>query len=203
MVDNNLTKNNDVIDIKKYDELKMELINEKEKNKNLEEKIKKLEKELEEKNEESGGLNNVELRKELDIEIQKYNNLKRQIEEEKELKMSLGKESKESMMETLIEKDKEIKELKIKLSRLPFTIEEGEEILSIIFITSNQELHYSIICKNTDEFHKVESQLYKKFPKYSENENFFLLNGNKINKYKTLKQNGIKDNDIIILNEIE
>ena len=117
--------------------------------------------------------------------------------------MSLGKESKESMMETLIEKDKEIKELKIKLSRLPFTIEEGEEILSIIFITSNQELHYSIICKNTDEFHKVESQLYKKFPKYSENENFFLLNGNKINKYKTLKQNGIKDNDIIILNEIE
>ena len=44
MVDNNLTKNNDVIDIKKYDELKMELINEKEKNKNLEEKIKKLEK---------------------------------------------------------------------------------------------------------------------------------------------------------------
>ena len=203
LVDNNLTKNNDVIDIKKYDELKMELINEKEKNKNLEEKIKKLEKELEEKNEESGGLNNVELRKELDIEIQKYNNLKRQIEEEKELKMSLGKESKESMMETLIEKDKEIKELKIKLSRLPFTIEEGEEILSIIFITSNQELHYSIICKNTDEFHKVESQLYKKFPKYSENENFFLLNGNKINKYKTLKQNGIKDNDIIILNEIE
>ena len=181
----------------------MELINEKEKNKNSEEKIKKLEKELEEKNEESGGLNNVELRKELDIEIQKYNNLKRQIEEEKELKMSLGKESKESMMETLIEKDKEIKELKIKLSRLPFTIEEGEEILSIIFITSNQELHYSIICKNTDEFHKVESQLYKKFPKYSENENFFLLNGNKINKYKTLKQNGIKDNDIIILNEIE
>ena len=73
--------------------------------------------------------------------------------------------------------------------------------MSILFISSNQKLHHSVICKNTDEFYKIESQLYKKYPEYTENENFFILNGKKINRYKTLEQNGVKNNDIIILNE--
>ena len=74
--------------------------------------------------------------------------------------------------------------------------------MSIIFISSNQQLHYSVIRKNTDEFHKIEGELYKKYPEYSENENYFIFKGKKVNRYKTLEQNGIKNNDVIILNEI-
>ena len=137
----------------------------------------------------------------MDNEIKKYNNLKKQIEEEKTLRMTYGKETKESFIETIIEKDKKIRELELKISRFPFILEEGEVLMSIIFISSDQNLHYSVICKNTDEFYKIESQLYKKYPEYTENENFFILNGKKINRYKTLEQNGVKNNDIIILNE--
>ena len=183
---------------KELEELRLQLTNEKEKNKILEEKNKKYERDLKER-----GINKGEeqLRKELDNEIKKYNNLKKQIEEEKALRMTYGKETKESFIETIIEKDKKIRELELKISRFPFILEEGEVLMSIIFISSDQNLHYSVICKNTDEFYKIESQIYKKYPEYTENENFFILNGKKINKYKTLEQNGVKNNDIIILNE--
>ena len=185
-------------------ETELELKKEKERNKILEDKIKKLESELAEeknKNKNVGEVSNI--RNELDKEIKKYNDLKTQIEEEKTMKINLGNESKESMIETIIEKDKEIKELKLKLSRLPFILEEGESLLSITFITPDQHLRYSVICKNTDEFHKVEGQLYKKYPEYSENENFFIVDGRKINKYKTIEENRIKNSAIILLNSVE
>ena len=190
-IDNNIRN-------KELEELRLQLTNEKEKNKILEEKNKKYERDLKER-----GINKGEeqLRKELDNEIKKYNNLKKQIEEEKTLRMTYGKETKESFIETIIEKDKKIRELELKISRFPFILEEGEVLMSIIFISSDQNLHYSVICKNTDEFYKIESQIYKKYPEYTENENFFILNGKKINRYKTLEQNGVKNNDIIILNE--
>jgi len=199
---------------------KINIINlpkEKEKEKGKEKEL--LEKELEEKNKRIKALENelieeknknkksetinTNLKKDLDKEIKKYNDLKKEMDNYKASQKRLEKEAKESLIETIIEKDKEIKELKLKLSRLPFVLEEGEKLMSIIFISSDQKLHFSVICKNTDKFHKIEGQLYESFPEYSENDNFFILNGKKINRYKTLEENGIKNNDIIILNEIE
>ena len=144
-IDNNIRN-------KELEELRLQLTNEKEKNKILEEKNKKYERDLKER-----GINKGEeqLRKELDNEIKKYNNLKKQIEEEKALRMTYGKETKESFIETIIEKDKKIRELELKISRFPFILEEGEVLMSIIFISSDQNLHYSIICKNTNNFIKL------------------------------------------------
>lgn len=71
--------------------------------------------------------------------------------------------------------------------------------MSVIFISPNQKIHYSIICKNTDQFTKIETLLYKEYPDYGDLENYFVVNGNKINKYKTLKDNNIKNSDIITL----
>ena len=45
----------------------------------------------------------------------------------------------------------------------------------------------------------MENILYEKYPKYVESENFFLVNGNRINKYKTLQENKINNNDVITL----
>ena len=71
--------------------------------------------------------------------------------------------------------------------------------MSVIFISSDQKIHYSIICKNSDLFNKIEIQLYKEYPKYRDIENYFVVNGNKINKYISLKDNNIKNSDIIEL----
>jgi hypothetical protein len=41
--------------------------------------------------------------------------------------------------------------------------------------------------------------IYEKYPKYADGENFFIVNGNKIIRGKTIEENNIKNNDIITL----
>ena len=41
------------------------------------------------------------------------------------------------------------------------------------------------------KFHDVEGQLYEKFPEYESDQNFFMFNGNRINRWRTLEDNGI------------
>ena len=74
--------------------------------------------------------------------------------------------------------------------------------MPVIFRSVDSQLHYAIICKNTDRFNMIENLLYDKYPEYIEKENFFICNGIKINKSKTMEQNNIKYSDIIVLNII-
>ena len=142
------------------------------------------------------------LKLELNKEKEKNQKLERElIIEKNKNKGNKVQEQKVSSTETI--KDKKIKELETKLSRFPFTLEEGEELMSIMFVSSEQKLYYSTICKNTDGFRKIEEELYKKFPQYFENDITFRLNGKKINRFKTLGENGIKNNDIIEMKEIK
>ena len=62
-------------------------------------------------------------------------------------------------------------------------------------------MYYSIICKNTDTFSKIEKLLYDEYPGYKNLENNFFVNGNKINRYETLEENKIYNSDIITLNQ--
>ena len=90
-------------------------------------------------------------------------------------------------------------ENEIKLFRKYNNFSEGEKLISIKFISGEQDIDYSIITKNTERFSKIEIMLYEKYPKYIETENFFVVGDNKINKHKTLEQNNINNNDIITL----
>ena len=60
-----------------------------------------------------------------------------------------------------------------------------------------------MICNNTERFNSLENKLFNIYSDFSESENYFLVNGKKINKVRTLKQNKINNNDIIVLNIIE
>ena len=90
-------------------------------------------------------------------------------------------------------------ENEIKLFRKYYNFSDGEKLVSIKIISGEQDIDYSIIIKNTEQFLKIESMIYEKYPKYTEEENFFIVNGNKINRGKTLEQNNIKNNDVITL----
>ena len=57
--------------------------------------------------------------------------------------------------------------------------------------------------KNNDKFIKLEDILYDKYPKYKDTENYFLVNGIRINRHRTLDENKIKNNDVLTLNKIE
>ena len=67
----------------------------------------------------------------------------------------------------------------------------------------NKIQNYSLICKNTDTFNIIEKMVYDEYKEFYETENYFTVNGKKINKYKNLEENNIHNNDVIILNVLD
>ena len=115
-------------------------------------------------------------------------------ENEENMKKIIKKEK--ELMEEISKKNSEIERL---LSLMPFKLNPGEKLMTVIFISEDQKVHYSFICKNTDKFNELESRLYDVYPEYSENDNYFLANGRKIARFKDLDYNRIKNSDIITL----
>ena len=93
-------------------------------------------------------------------------------------------------------KEKKLNGLEI---NIPLLLKPDEKLLSLIFISFDENIHYSIICKNTDIFSKIESLLYDKYPEYKKLDKSFIVNGKEININESLKNNKIKNSDIITL----
>ena len=74
--------------------------------------------------------------------------------------------------------------------------------MEVVF-NSFDGIDYSVKCKNTDKFSRIENLLYEEFPEYAEKENIFMCKGYKINRNKTLQENNIRDKDIILLVPID
>ena len=64
-------------------------------------------------------------------------------------------------------------------------------------------LNYSLPCKNTDLFVRLEEKLNNDFPQLKEHEIYFEVKTKRIKRFKTLDENKIKSNDIINLFLIE
>ena len=104
-------------------------------------------------------------------------------------------------------KDKEIENYKkqnnsINKKQSLFTLLNVEDkIFSVIFKTEGKEedLHYKMSYRNSDLFVRLEEKLYNAYPKYKNYEAFFLVNNRKILRFKTMEENNIKDNDIIFI----
>ena len=96
-------------------------------------------------------------------------------------------------------KNKEIEELKKNNNPL-YNRKPGEKIFSINFTSIDQKIaNYSITCKNTDIFVRIEEQLYEDYPEYKDKETYFIKNCDKIKRFKSLDENNIKKNDVIML----
>ena len=77
--------------------------------------------------------------------------------------------------------------------------EDTKEIITLYFKSSDQLLSCKVLCKSSDKFNTIVNTIFDKVPRFIEIPIFFLCNGNKINEYKTIKDNGLKDGNIIIL----
>ena len=114
---------------------------------------------------------------------------------------SINNQNNSNNSNTNIELYKEIHDLNEKLKRYPFILQKGERLISVIFFSADQKAHYSMICKNTDTIHDLEKDLYKEYPDYSCTENIFLCKGKIINKFHSFESYGIKNGDVILLNQ--
>ena len=187
-----IIKNENKNDISKDNEierLKRELKEEKEKNKNLENIIN----ELRTKNKND----TQKLKNEIKSYVEKIEKLSL---ENNNLKDKMKGQYTKNNSDEIISLYKRIDDLNAKLKRYPFILEEGEKIMSIIFTSVEQKLNYSMICKNTDTISQLELKLYKEYPKLGDSEYYFICNGTKVKKIKTLEELKIKNGDIIVLN---
>ena len=85
------------------------------------------------------------------------------------------------------------------------SIKPGEEIISVNFVSmgNNDIGHYSLICKNTDLFVRLEERLYEDFPEFKNYETYFEIKTKRIKRFKTIDENQIKSNDIITVFRVE
>ena len=169
------------------DKLKEENEEERKKSEQLSEKVKELEKELDDEKK-----RNEDLKKELE-------DAKNNAPKEKQIvEVKSTNENKEEFLQNLLLKDKEISELKKKLENC-IILSEGEELISIIFIYEEQNVHYSIICKNVDSLNIAEQKLMDKFKEMKEEEYDYYLDNTRLKRTKSFKENKIDNGAIITI----
>ena len=128
--------NNKNMLLKEIKDLNKKLKNEKNKNKKLSEEKEMLKNNL---NKMKNNYINIEkksdyLKIELENEIKRYKELEEKTNKELKDYNLIKKGSKDSLLNALLNKDKEIEELKLKLSRYPFELKDGEKLMTINFI---------------------------------------------------------------------
>ena len=108
--------------------------------------------------------------------------LNQKMKEINDLKIQLQNKEKtiELLNKQISNKIIELNNLKNKISNnnsddLINIINPGEKILSFQFVSNDQKISYSIKCKNTTTFVRVEEKLYEVYPEYKETENYFIL----------------------------
>ena len=71
--------------------------------------------------------------------------------------------------------------------------------MTVNFVTMGiQDIgHYSLACKNTDLFVRLEERLYQDYPQFKNYETYFEVKTKRIRRFKTLEENKIDNNDII------
>ena len=196
-IENNSNKiinnNNNFIDNK----INKDLLNE-EKNKNIElnNKIKQLEIDLN---------NEKNKNKNLNEQIEKYKNIIKDLNN-KLSGNNLVDNNKILELQNIIKaKTDEINVLKSKLSDSNIdNIQPGEKIIAIGFTSSDQTIqNFFRPCKDSDLFVRLEEKLYDEYPQYKDVETYFLVNGKKVLRFKSMKENNIKNGQVIMLNIVE
>jgi chromosome segregation ATPase len=155
--------------------------------------------------------NNKNLQNNYEIQI---NELKRQLNEEKNKNQKLMEENNnlkkkiekyeitiKSLKDEINKKNIEIEQYKLDKQSDDYitSIKPGEKIMSINFVSMGRQdiMNYSLVCKNTDLFVRLEERLYNDFPQFKNYETYFEVNTKRIKRFKTLEENYIKNKNII------
>ena len=100
----------------------------------------------------------------------------------------------------LKEKDKEINDLKNKISKGNIKqYVDYNDIMVVNFISGDGKINEGIKCLPTETFAEVEEKLYQIYDEYRETNNIFLAKGNIIKRFKKMSENNIKNGDKIQL----
>ena len=103
-------------------------------------------------------------------------------------------------------KDKEIKDLQLKIQnsvKIDKPKYDIDDIMVVTFMSQDSTINEGMKCLPTDVFAEVEEKLYKKYDDLRNTNNMFTANAKPVLRFKKLCENGIKDGDKIQLFKLE
>ena len=170
-----------------YNDILQQLNNEKLKNKKLEDEIQRLKNKLN------------ELKNNNNILINENNNLKLKLGNSNQLnqinqfnQMNINEIN--NLRQIIIQKDKEINELKLKIPNSKVYM---NDIMVINFLSTDQNIRCGIPCLADDTIAEVEEKLYQQFNEFRNTNNILLFGGNIILRFKKVRENNIHNGDTI------
>ena len=105
--------------------------------------------------------------------------------------------------EHTIDKSGTLEKNKIKNGTNIFIIVEKDEIISVMFVSNDQRIMYSVACRIYDKFSYVKQKLYLEFPELGDRKVIFLYMGELLNESLTLEENCIKNGAHILIRILE
>ena len=106
-----------------------------------------------------------------------------------EIKKKVGNDINDKNISKINKENKEKQKTKIK-----------EKPIGVNFISVDQNIHYPVGCFISDNFSKIEAELYEEYPELKNKKITFFANGGVIDKSATLEQNNIKQGTNILMN---
>ena len=100
------------------------------------------------------------------------------------------------LKDIIIQKDKEINELKLKLPNNNINM---NDIIVINFSAIDKKIACGIPCLSENTLAEVEEKFYQRFEEFRNTNNLLLFKGNKILRFKKIKENNIHNGDTIEL----
>jgi len=155
------------------------------------------------------------LKEDFDILMQNYDKLKEDNEKlsnelnknkysifnfEDKLKLNLNEIN--NLKKIILQKDDEINILNLKLKNLEAFSKKtfnNNDIISVHFISPDNNINCPIKCLKNDTFAEVEERLYQKYQEYRESNNKFISKGKSVMRFKKIIENNINDGDKIEL----
>ena len=78
-----------------------------------------------------------------------------------------------------------------------------EKPIAIIFNSTDELIHYAVVCYESNNFITVEQEVFKEYPELKNKNIVYLYGGDMVNKNATLRENNIKHNSNLIIAYID
>ena len=74
-----------------------------------------------------------------------------------------------------------------------------EKPIVINFLSMDENIHFPVVCYNSDNFSEITKNLYNEYPELNEKDFYFICDGAIINNSATVEQNKLKNGSNILI----
>ena len=145
--------------------------------------------------------NEKDLKNKLNIKLEEANKKIRDLSNQLSNNMNNIQNNKILELQRIIDmKNQEINQLygRINSNNNGIKFMPGDNIIAVGFISVNQKIqNFHRAYKDSEIVARIEEELYNEYPEFKDKETYLMVKGNKIMRFKTLKENNVKNGDII------